>query len=310
MNDITCNIKAFYRPKKFQQCLSSVIDAGIWKIIVGYDGPKELLEEHKEIIDKYKGDNYIKLIELPFNAGLSKTRNKMVEETKTEYILQLDDDNYIPRNIMEPLSFLKDKPLVGGVSFGWLKDDEWLPMMDAYDIEIINGFFFKTYNVPKHVYYVHNIQYMLAFDFVPNQGIFRKAVFDEIKWDENYIIDREHEDYFLSLKLYTAWKFAITPSIYLRHSPGGDKEFMSFRTGDKALTSAKYFLAKWNLKGISPSLIPPCRVRYLFNADTQFQSSFKHNMEIRKRVLMNQQTDRDYFTFEPLTEKEDGFESR
>ena len=50
--DITACIKTFCRPTKFEKTLQSVIDAGIKKINVGYDGPADLLQLHYDIIKK------------------------------------------------------------------------------------------------------------------------------------------------------------------------------------------------------------------------------------------------------------------
>ena len=41
-NDITAIIKAFMRPYYLQCCIHSAIDAGIRKILVGYDEPRKL----------------------------------------------------------------------------------------------------------------------------------------------------------------------------------------------------------------------------------------------------------------------------
>lgn len=255
-NDVTATIKTFMRPDKFEKCLQCAIDAGLVHILVGYDGPEgELLKQHKEICEHYSNIANIQLqfIKYPFNLGLSGTRNAFINECKTPFFLQLDDDNYVPSNILDALPFIKNHNKIGMVGFGWVNNNSSAKLtLDAADFELIDGYLLKKVNIPKKIECDGGLVFLYPFDYVPNIAIFDKRVFDDVRWDDTYIIGGEHLDFYLSLYKNTDWKAAISTSIFVAHSPdsNGDNEFTRFRFGSERVKSERYFLKKWNLKGV------------------------------------------------------------
>ena len=82
--------------------------------------------------------------------------------------------------------------------------------------------------------------------------MFRTKLFEEFKWDENFKIWGEHEDFFLRVKYESDWKFAYCLSIYAIHDLGGDQEYLSHRLGIEMVKSRDYFMKKWKIKGMAP----------------------------------------------------------
>lgn len=221
---VTANIKTFLRPEKFRTTLDYVVKAGIQKIVVGYDGPKELLEEHKAICEEYADKvESLTFRSYPFNLGLSAVRNRMIALSKTKYILQLDDDQYIPPHTLGAVELMEKYEDIGGVGFGWIMPDKF--SIDAHDIKIINGYYVRVMAGDKFIEFINGHAFVYSFEFIPNSAIFQKAIFKDVKWDEAYKINREHEDFFLSLKKLGKWKFGIDLSVWLYHDLGGDVKF-------------------------------------------------------------------------------------
>ena len=102
--------------------------------------------------------------------------------------------------------------------------------------------------------------FVYPFTFIPNQAIYRTKVFHDIQWDENYIINREHEDFMLLLKYNTKWKLAISPSVWTIHDQYRGEEDSKYRKGKEYRKSVRYFLKKWNIRGMYPASY---YVRYL-----------------------------------------------
>lgn len=271
MDNITAIVKGFMRPEKFENCLKCIIAAGVKKIIASFDGPEEYLEAHRNIVGRLQRDVSIRFLELPFNIGLSAARNRMIERVNTDYILMVDDDNYVPPFTLAMMKAFQYIPKeIGGIAMGWLPINSPFPQMDAFDIEILNGYFFRRLNDKKYVLAIDGMTFMYPFDFVPNQIIFKKVLFDDVQYDEHYVINREHEDFFLTCKLKTDWRFAVCTSIYSIHDPGKDSEYSKFRFGKEHDEAAEYFLKKWNLKGIAPQRYGPDYISLLYDGPWQF----------------------------------------
>jgi len=251
-DEVTAIIKTFMRPQKFYRCLNCVIDAGVRNIIVGYDGPEKYKKIHEDICNHFDTVN-IQFLTFPFDFGLSAVRNAMIKQVNTEFLLQLDDDNYIPNNTLSILPFLKKHTDWGGIGIGWLqKNANFLPVIDAFDVEIIDNYFFRTFTSHKYAEIGGGILLMYPFDFISTNALFRTKLFEEFEWDENFKIWGEHEDFFLRVKRESDWKFAYCLSIYAIHDHGGDQEFLSHRLGVEMVKSRDYFMRKWNLKGMAP----------------------------------------------------------
>lgn len=292
-NEVTATIKTFMRPEKFYSCLECAINAGIKNFVIGYDGPEKYKKEHEEICNHFPHVD-IQFLTFPFNLGLSAVRNAMNREVTTEFLFQLDDDNFVPNNVLSILPFLDGHSEWGGIGIGWLQPaGTCLPMIDAWDAEIINNYLFRTFNDSKYLETSHWLAFMYPFDFISNNGLFRTKVFRDFEWDEKFKIWGEHEDFFLRVKFESDWKFAHCLSLYAIHAHGGDDEFISYRMGLEMKKSKDYFLKKWNLKGIAPER----KDSMLLEGDFNFTTVLKRNNKFKEQLKNNKLSPRNIIKY-------------
>ncbi len=247
LEDVTVGLKTFYRTKRLEMTLNSLIGLGVKEVIVADDGPEDPIKE--KIYERMKQHLPLKVLKLPYDAGLGYGRKEIVKHTKTKYLLIIDDDMKVPHNISFLKNILERDKLLGGVSGCWIEygklkcgahnldcKDRFLIRHDPDNIKI------KT--TEEGIPYVY-------FDFIPNSALFRRRALKDYCWDENYIINFEHLDFYWGHKQLGKWKFAVTPTVFFEHYPGGSKTYKKFRLSKERYKKSKeYFLKKWNLNGI------------------------------------------------------------
>jgi glycosyltransferase involved in cell wall biosynthesis len=92
---LTIGIKTFYRPHCLNNCIKVIRSfyPNIF-IIVTDDSSDEVKLQNQDVIRKFKK---IKYISLPYDTGLSKSRNIMVRHCPTKYFMITDDDFYLSK---------------------------------------------------------------------------------------------------------------------------------------------------------------------------------------------------------------------
>ena len=98
---LTIGIKTFLRPHCLKECIESI--RKYYKnieILVADDSTDDVKKINKDIIDNFNqirlfNFNQIRLFDLPYDSGLSKGRNHLVNNTKTPYYLVLDDSRQL-----------------------------------------------------------------------------------------------------------------------------------------------------------------------------------------------------------------------
>lgn len=253
MKDVTIGTKSFYRPEKIRKCLESIYNADleIKKVIVADDG--DITEEKQKIYDNYKQKLPLKVLDLEYDYGLGGSRNRVFEELESEYVLWIDDDMIVPRNVNILKQILVSRPEIGGVAGMLIEEGSFRAA--THDLEIKEGIFGRTLvrkvnEVNKdHIETEIGEKTIFYFDFVPNCLMLRKECLEDAKWDDNYIIMNEHKDFFLTHKQETDWKFAFTKEVIFNHYPGGSIDFKEERNDDnKHKDSHQYFKEKWGIK--------------------------------------------------------------
>ena len=92
---ITIGIKTFCRPDTLKDSLSILFEGNEEKypVIIADDSLDKYKEQNLKIINNFKEkfSADIKVIDMPFDSGLSRGRNEIVENCETQYIMIMDD---------------------------------------------------------------------------------------------------------------------------------------------------------------------------------------------------------------------------
>jgi len=241
-------LKTFMRPEKLEKCLQSMVSLTIppKKIVVADDGGPS--DEKSRVYKKYEKILPLQVIELDFDAGLSKGRNIAFQNTDTPFILLIDDDHYLSSNIFEIQEILDENPHIGGVSPFWEENGEIYS--EAGDLKLGN-WVVKRILEEKPLHRTSSGIGFYEFDFISNSCLFRRECLLDYSWDDFFIINGEHADFFLTHKKMGKWSFAVTPNYIVQHDPGSkSKEYLKHRKSKaKKIKSMKYLAKKHNIKG-------------------------------------------------------------
>jgi hypothetical protein len=248
---VTVGIKSFFRPQAVERTLKALVGHDFAEVIVADDS---VIDEEKQSIfneAKKKIKNF-RVIELPFDVGLSIGRNEIVKNCNTEYILMLDDDQEIPSNIIKLGDILEYDKNLGGVSCYWREFGKIkCTATNLIDLKnyILRDIEMKEYQTDSGVRFLYA-------DFIPNSTLFRINCLREIKWDPRFKIGREHLDFYLAHKRAGKWKFAVTPDVIIEHFPKRNGSYsICYRHNEKRLfNSDLIFKLKWKKKYIIDGL--------------------------------------------------------
>ncbi len=255
MRDITFGITAFNRPQHLRQLVESIRTRYPHVPIVVADNGNQ----HAVLPDD------VQIIQLPFDGGLSKARNALIDNLKTEYLLLLEDDFlFTDETKVEPLQRVLEAAPDIGVVGGAIRGSDGRVTCYALDIEVCR----QTMRVREATHRQEvtscGIPYRLC-DMVWNFALFRRAILQEHRWVDALKIG-EHCPYFYEVKLGRRWRVAScsVPKIY--HTPNRRPvDYLKYRR-----RAAQYFQAYLTARGIahyerilpyhyedSSTLIPP-----------------------------------------------------
>ncbi|AIF70359.1 hypothetical protein PAP_09925 [Palaeococcus pacificus DY20341] len=245
LNDISVIIKTFNRPDKLESVLGSLVGKGFGEIIVADDGEQNPLKDF--IYKKFENSLPLKVLKLPYDSGLAFGRNEAVRASKSKYLLVIDDDMTV-NNVEVLKRVLEREKHLGGVAGCLIEKGRYRCF--ACNLRIKDRYLIK-YDPPLKPKFSEDVGY-LEFDLVPNAILVRRKVLNDYSWDPTYKIGFEHLDFYLAHKRLGRWRFAIVPSVFFFHFPGGGREYLSmYRFNKKRISQSKqYFLRKWNLKGV------------------------------------------------------------
>ena len=160
------------------------------------DNSPQILKEYSE------KDNRIKIITNEFNLGLTKNLNKMIKDSKGEYLARFDcDDVSLPNRFEEQVKFLDPHTNVAMIS-------SWANIMNE------QGKIFKTIKYP-----IENIELKKALIkynpfFHPSVMMRKSAVENVGPYDESW---RFAQDYELWLRISEKYEIANVPKVLLNY---------------------------------------------------------------------------------------------
>jgi hypothetical protein len=246
MRDVALGVKIFKRANQLRGLLQSIKPTEIEKVYIADDGD---ITEDKELIyqDNYQFD--ITVIDLKYDAGLGYGRSEIFKKLDEEYLLIVDTDHRIPENISVLYNQLIERPDMGGIS-GLLFEAGGITAVchDLYENEKI---LFRDTRNEKVVEEAHGYP-LVEYDFLPNITMFRRECLEDYCWDPEYVIGKEHIDFYIGHMKQTDWNFGVNPNVLFDHYPdSGDEEYKMNRGNVKKLDRSKeYFLRKWGYKNI------------------------------------------------------------
>lgn len=195
----------------------------------------------------------VTLVRMPVDAGLSASRNALIDATDHDYIALCDDDFVLgPTTCFDAAVEILDADHSLGVVGGMLHDlDEAGERIRNWEVffdhDQRHGRFTVTpiYNYPPLVHPVAG-RTLYACDGVLNFAVFRRELFARgVTWDARIKINGEHEDFYLTLKTRSAYRVVYLPTMAALHQP-------TPRYGQQAALRARreghrLFLDKWRL---------------------------------------------------------------
>jgi glycosyltransferase involved in cell wall biosynthesis len=180
-----------------------------------------------DLMDAFYSQYGAEVIHLPYDAGLSATRNRLVERVDTDYFVLCDDDFIFEEETdfaaaLAILQARREIGIVGGQVENIGEKSEPLGVVDwamTIAIEPRSGLlaFVPLHFLAPLVDSVSGIQFYRC-DAVANFAVFRRRIFDEgIMWDPRFRSDGEHEDFYLNLKMNADVEVAYLPSLVVKH---------------------------------------------------------------------------------------------
>ena len=248
IKDITVGIKSFLRPDAVKRTLAALEGHSFAEVIVADDAKideekRKIYEHASRVIPNFR------LLELPFDVGLSAGRNAIVAECSSDYLLMLDDDQEIPPNVLDLAEVLEVDEKIGGVSCFWIEFGRL--KCNAANLIDKGVYIIKDIGDEKTFSTDSGKKFFYA-DFIPNSTLFRVSCLKDCGWDPRLKIGSEHIDFFLSHKRLGKWKFVVCKDVVINHFPNKSGQYSSlFRhKSDRLKKSEMIFKSKWGKKYI------------------------------------------------------------
>lgn len=240
-SEVTIGISAFCRPDCVERLVASIRRYyPTVQIVIGDNGDKAATVD----------DEHLTYLTLPFDCGLSATRNAIADHVQTPYLLLCDDDFVFTSEtrILDFLSVLDAEPGVGVVG-GMILDERpegdlavtWAMDLDDQTGELIG----RAASAPTR-YTSDGVSYYPA-ETILNFALFRREMLAEHPWDESLKV-HEHWDYYLSVKLRGRYRVACADQVRCIHRRVMTADYQPHRARPEFQENA---LKKWGLSGVS-----------------------------------------------------------
>jgi glycosyltransferase involved in cell wall biosynthesis len=245
MPEIALGTKVFSRAEKLGGLLDSIAGTPIDTVYVADDG--EPAEEKSRVYDAdYEFD--LEVLDLEYDAGLGYGRNRIVEASDEPYLLIADSDHEVPPDVDRLVDQLQARPDLGGIA--GLLFERGKIRGTCHDLHERGDVLVRDVEGEKAVQRVAGDP-LVEYDFVPNACLFRRACLEDRAWDPEYVIGKEHVDFYVTHARETDWSFAVNPTVLFDHYPGGDSAYVADReSAQKLERSKRYFLDKWGYRAI------------------------------------------------------------
>jgi len=243
MTEVALGVPVFKRTERLESLLESVPEY-INTVYIADDGN---ISDRRHVYNK-NFDFYLKVLELEYDSGLGKKRAEIVNALEEPYLLVVDSDHIIPQNASILRDQLESNQDLGGIS-GVLNEYGSL-RAGAHNLYEESGYLKRDIRgTPDQI--DTSIYPLYKFDFIPNVAVFRSECLQDYYWDPEYVIGKDHVDFYVGHLRNSGWKFAVNPCVVFDHYPGGSENYLQNRQQtEKHHKSEQYFLDKWGYNGI------------------------------------------------------------
>ena len=249
MADIAVGTKVFTRTDKLRDLLVSVERTDIDKVYLADDG--EMTVEKERLYDREFAFDLV-LIDLEYDAGLGKGRKEIVDQLgDEEYLLIVDTDHEIPRNVDVLAEQLEADRSIGGIAGTIVEPERSRVFQSAKNFREEGDVLVRSADINQKTIEKIAGYPFVEFQFIPNAALFRTDCLDDYCWDPNYVIGKEHVDFYVGHWKQTDWRFGVCPTVTFSHYPGGDQSYKSNRHSEnKKDQSRRYFREKWGYEAV------------------------------------------------------------
>jgi len=241
--DVALGVKVFKRVEKTRRLLDSVPTDVVSRVIVADDGE---MTDRKGRLYSTDFEFDVTVLDLEYDAGVGYGRKRIVDELEESFLVVVDPDHVCPPNLDVLVSQLEADDSLGGVAGSVVEPENSSIELRGADFAEVGKRLIQDGNVSKDLESVAG-ELFVEFDFIPNVAAFRRECIEAYSWDPNYVIGREHLDFYVGHWKRTDWRFGVCPNVCFQHLPGGSNEYMSERENEEKLrSSVEYFAEKWD----------------------------------------------------------------
>lgn len=176
-----------------------------------------------------------RVLNLPYDCGLSYARNKLVEATTAPFVLLLEDDfEFVPATLPEKLLLLMNEMPNVGVVGGAVRQNN-VPIPFEFYPMIEDGVLYHRRDGDNWLDYA-GLKFKST-GACMNFALFRREMFEDVQWDPQLKL-REHQDFYIRL-LQTKWRVLFTPDVWIndakeKRSP---QEYQDLKNRDEFLVT-------------------------------------------------------------------------
>lgn len=259
MQDVALGTKVFKRYGDLRRLLESIPETKIQHVYIADDGDDSPAERALSEVDLGLD---VTIFDLEYDVGNGHARREIVEQSDEDFLLMVDPDHTIPKNVDTLYNQVTQQDRVGGVAGSIIEPDENRMWQSGKKFFEENGGLVSDATGDHAITTVAGEPFV-RFDFVPQAILFKRECLEAYAWDRNYITRREHADFFVGHWKETKWQFGVAPGVLFGHYPGGNADYESHRRSpDKHAKDDQYFLEKWDYEFFE------MRDPYWFNTDT------------------------------------------
>ena len=217
MDDVTLCIKSFDRHPCLERLLESIRtyypDV---PILIADDGRECFLRKPAQV-EKFQGMT-LRVLQMPFDSGMSAGRNLMVQEAKTSRLILLDDDFIFNDDTQL-------ERLVEGLEQGYDIVAGYLRLPGGRE-QHYEGFMIQSGD-QLLLFRIEGATEIVPVDIVLNFFAARRDALQTITWDEQLKIC-EHEDFFWRGKQ-AGLRVGFCPHVWAWHQRGRNVQYNRFR---------------------------------------------------------------------------------